>query len=135
MFANLALSCVRANELLKKYGSPLYVKRSRSFTKYDNSILLTLLLIIIRIFILLVLPMVILIYSRFFGQSNWVIHSNTAGDVYLALKVDFTLQQIVYSGSNLKREEMIQLLKWGVATLNLDSISQLDLCCHIYQKF
>ncbi|NET11628.1 MAG: decarboxylase, partial [Okeania sp. SIO1H6] len=59
---------------------------------------------------------------------------NTPGDIYLGLEAGFEPKQIVYSGSNLNQEEMQQVLIWGVRTLNLDSISQLELCCKIYQE-
>lgn len=29
---------------------------------------------------------------------------------------------------------MIQILQWGMKTLNLDSLSQLSLCCQIYNE-
>ena len=42
MFANLALSCDRANKFLKKYGSPLYVydrdRLQNTITQITNSI-------------------------------------------------------------------------------------------------
>ena len=69
-----------------------------------------------------------------FKDAHWGLHANTPGDIYLGLKAGFTPQQIVYSGSNLNREEMIQVLSWGVSTLNLDSLAQLKQCCDIYQS-
>ncbi|MGB5960824.1 MAG: decarboxylase [Coleofasciculaceae cyanobacterium] len=71
---------------------------------------------------------------RIFRAANWGLHANTPGDVYLGLQAGFAPQQIVYSGSNLNREEMEQVLVWGVSTLNLDSLAQLQLCCEVYQS-
>ena len=49
------------------------------------------------------------------------------------LQAGFKPHTIVYSGSNLNREQMGQVLDWGVTTLNLDSISQLILG-ELYQQ-
>jgi diaminopimelate decarboxylase len=70
---------------------------------------------------------------QIFHASGWGLHANTPGDIYLGLQAGFTPDQIVYSGSNLNRAEMEQLLNWGVTTLNLDSLSQLQLFCDVYQ--
>lgn len=64
---------------------------------------------------------------RKFRDKTWLIHANTPGDAFLALQAGFAGGDIVYSGSNLKREEMRQMLDWGVSTFNLDSVSQLRL--------
>jgi diaminopimelate decarboxylase len=64
-------------------------------------------------------------------SMGWGLHANTPGDIYLGLKAGFAPDAIVYSGSNLNRAEMQQVLAWGVSTLNLDSISQLELCCQV----
>ncbi|MEQ8469002.1 diaminopimelate decarboxylase family protein [Coleofasciculus sp. E1-EBD-02] len=71
---------------------------------------------------------------QIFQQEGWGLHANTPGDIYLGLTAGFTPDNIVYSGSNLNRAEMEQVLHWGITTLNLDSISQLDLCCQVYQS-
>ena len=71
---------------------------------------------------------------RVFRAAGWGLHANTPGDIYLGLQAGFEPQQIVYSGSNLNREEMEQVLTWGVVTLNLDSLSQLQLLCERYQS-
>lgn len=68
-----------------------------------------------------------------FKQSGWGLHANTPGDIYLGLQAGFAPAQIVYSGSNLSLEEMTQLFRWGVSVLNLDSLSQLQLCCDVYR--
>jgi diaminopimelate decarboxylase len=61
-----------------------------------------------------------------FRQHGWGLHANTPGDVVLGLRAGFAPEQIVYSGSNLNREEMQRMLDWRVGTLNLDSLSQLE---------
>ncbi len=70
---------------------------------------------------------------RIFKESGWGLHANTPGDIYLGLQAGFAPEAIVYSGSNLNRAEMAQLFEWGVSTLNLDSLSQLQLCCNLHQ--
>lgn len=67
-------------------------------------------------------------------DEGWGLHANTPGDIYLGLQAGFHPSKIVYSGSNLNRAEMEQVLRWGVTTLNLDSLAQLQLCCDVYQS-
>jgi diaminopimelate decarboxylase len=67
-----------------------------------------------------------------FRERGWGLHANTPGDIYLGLQAGFTPNQLVYSGSNLNREEMRQLLDWGIHIINLDSLSQLQLLCDLY---
>jgi diaminopimelate decarboxylase len=69
---------------------------------------------------------------RIFRDYGWGLHANTPGDVFLGLQAGFIPEQIVYSGSNLNRDEMLQVLEWGVCTFNLDSVSQLELFCEVY---
>jgi diaminopimelate decarboxylase len=120
-----------AQELLEIYGSPLYV--------YDGDILNQTIAHITNAFS----------YSqtkfhfasvtngniallKIFKNAGWGLHANTPGDIYLGLNAGFEPSEIVYSGSNLHREEMEQVLDWGVNTLNLDSISQLRLLCEVF---
>lgn len=70
---------------------------------------------------------------KIFRQQGWGLHANTPGDVVLGLQAGFMPEQIVYSGSNLNRDEMHQMLDWRVGTLNLDSLSQLELLCDVYK--
>jgi diaminopimelate decarboxylase len=52
------------------------------------------------------------------------IHANTWGDAVLAMRAGFAPSDIMYSGSNLGPEDMLNLFRHGVA-LNLNSLSQL----------
>ena len=69
-----------------------------------------------------------------FREEGWGLHANTPGDIYLARHAGFDPADIVYSGSNLNREEMAQVLSWGVRTLNLDSLAQLRLLVEVYAE-
>ncbi len=71
---------------------------------------------------------------RIVREAGWGLHANTPGDVFLGLQAGFSPHQIIYSGSNLNDVEMKQLRDWGIATLNLDSLSQLQLCCRTYKE-
>jgi diaminopimelate decarboxylase len=71
---------------------------------------------------------------RIFLNAGWGLHANTPGDIYLGLKAGFPPDKIVYSGSNLNRDEMSQVLEWGITTLNLDSICQLQQLCEVYSR-
>lgn len=129
----LTFSTQLAEELLTTYGSPLYV--------YVNDVLQQ---TIKRITKAITYPHThfhfasvtngnIALLQRF-HQAGWGLHANTPGDVYLGLQAGFTPHRIIYSGSNLNRREMEQVLEWGVTILNLDSLSQLQLCCDVYQE-
>ncbi|QYX31694.1 diaminopimelate decarboxylase family protein [Sphaerospermopsis torques-reginae] len=120
-----------AEELLNIYGSPLYV--------YDGDILNQTISHITNSFHY---PQTRFYFAsvtngniallKIFKNAGWGLHANTPGDIYLGLNAGFAPSEIVYSGSNLSREEMEQVLNWGVNTLNLDSISQLRLLCEIF---
>lgn len=69
---------------------------------------------------------------KIFRDQGWGLHANTPGDIYLGLQAGFEPCQIVYSGSNLSRADMEQVFRWGVTRLNLDSLSQISLCCEVY---
>ena len=113
-----------ARELLDEYGSPLYV--------YDGDVLRA---AIRRITGSIDYPGARFCFAsvtngnlallRIFRDQGWGLHANTPGDVYLGLRAGFKPEDIVYSGSNLNREEMKRLLEWKVGTLNLDSLAQL----------
>ncbi|MEA5549874.1 decarboxylase [Anabaena cylindrica UHCC 0172] len=126
---NLELKVAR--ELLQVYGSPLYV--------YNGDILRQ---TISHITKAINYPQTKFHFAsvtngniallKIFKAAGWGLHANTPGDIYLGLNAGFSPSDIVYSGSNLNREEMSQVLDWGVTTLNLDSISQLRLLCEVF---
>ncbi|MBN4004461.1 MAG: decarboxylase [Nostoc sp. LPT] len=122
-----------AQELLNNYGSPLYVYNgdrlcetieritkavSYPRTQFRFASVTNGNIALLKIF-------------RFFG---WGLHANTPGDIYLGLQAGFDPSEIVYSGSNLNCAEMLQVINWGVTTLNLDSLAQLQLCCKVLPK-
>ncbi|MDX2099413.1 MAG: decarboxylase [Leptolyngbyaceae cyanobacterium bins.59] len=121
-----------AQELLKIYGSPLYVYHADLLRQTIQHITQA-----------IPYPKTQFCFAsvtngnvsllRIFQSQGWGLHANTPGDIYLGLQAGFHPEQIVYSGSNLNREEMQQVLSWGVRTLNLDSIAQLQLCCEVWQ--
>ncbi|MDX2244757.1 MAG: decarboxylase [Leptolyngbyaceae cyanobacterium bins.302] len=131
MIPPFPLSPALAAELLSQYGSPLYV--------YDRDRLQATLHHITTAFSY---PHTHFHFAsvtngnlsllKIFQQHGWGLHANTPGDIYLGLQAGFHPRQIVYSGSNLNQTEMTQVLAWGIRTLNLDSISQLELLCKIF---
>jgi diaminopimelate decarboxylase len=131
--ARLPFCIELAQELLSTYGSPLYV--------YQANILEQTIKYITQAF---PYPRTKFHFAsvtngnisllQIFRTSGWGLHANTPGDIYLGLQAGFAPEQIVYSGSNLNSMEMEQVLNWGVTTLNLDSIAQLQLCCQVYRS-
>lgn len=119
-----------AEELLGTYGSPLYV--------YDSDILNQTIAHITKSF---KYPETRFYFAtvtngniallKVFKNANWGLHANTPGDIYLGLSAGFAPDSIIYSGTNLNREEIEQVLSWGVTTLNLDSLAQVQLLCEV----
>ncbi|HEX4948663.1 MAG TPA: decarboxylase [Blastocatellia bacterium] len=119
--------------LLHEYGSPLYV--------YDQATLIATMQRITQAvpyerkqFHFASVTNGNLALLEIFRQHGWGLHANTPGDVVLGRQAGFAPEQIVYSGSNLTREEMRQMLDWRIGTLNLDSLSQLEVLCEVYNS-
>jgi diaminopimelate decarboxylase len=122
-----------APELLDIYGSPLYVYDREIFRQTIRQITQAITYPGTQ-FCFATVTNGNISLLRIVQDAHWGLHANTPGDIYLGLKAGFTPQEIVYSGSNLNREEMIQVLNWGIPRLNLDSLAQLQLCCDVYQS-
>lgn len=122
-----------AEDLLKTYRSPLYVYHEPTLRHTIQQITQAISYAHAQFYFASVTNGNIALL-KIFRQENWGIHANTPGDIYLGLKAGFNPQQIIYSGSNLNREEMQQLIRWGIATINLDSISQLQQFCDVYKS-
>ena len=132
-FRELPFSQETARELLTIYGSPLYVYHGDRLRQTIAHITQAISYPHTQFqFASVTNGNVALL--QIFHASGWGLHANTPGDIYLGLKAGFTPNQIVYSGSNLNRAEMEQLFNWGVTTLNLDSLSQLQLFCDVYEE-
>ncbi|MEH1803296.1 MAG: decarboxylase [Nostoc sp.] len=122
-----------AQELLNNYGSPLYVyngdrlgetiKRITKAVSYPRTQFRFASVTNGNIALL-----------KIFRSFGWGLHANTPGDIYLGLQAGFDPSEVVYSGSNLNRTEMLQVLNWGVTTLNFDSLAQLQLCCEVLPR-
>ncbi|MEH2367493.1 diaminopimelate decarboxylase family protein [Nostoc sp.] len=122
-----------AQELLSTYGSPLYVYNGDRLRETIE-----------RISKAVSYPRTQFRFAsvtngniallKIFRSFGWGLHANTPGDIYLGLQAGFDPSEIVYSGSNLNQAEMIQVLNWGVTTLNFDSLAQLQLYCEVLPK-
>lgn len=122
-----------AEELLNNYGSPLYVYNGDRLRETIE-----------RITKAVSYPRTQFRFAsvtngniallKIFRSFGWGLHANTPGDIYLGLQAGFDPSEIVYSGSNLNQAEMIQVLNWGVTTLNFDSLAQLQLCCEVLPR-
>ena len=122
-----------ARELLLKYGSPLYVYESARLHQTIDKITQSIPYPHTQFHFASVTNGNVSL-MQIFHAGGWKLHANTPGDIYLGLKAGYSPQEIVYSGSNLNATEMRLLLTGGVRTLNLDSLSQLSLCCDIYEE-
>jgi diaminopimelate decarboxylase len=125
-------SVALAAELLQVYGSPLYV--------YDGDRLQETLRHITQAipyprtrFHFATVTNGNIALLQIVRDAGWGLHANTPGDIYLGLQAGFEPEAIVYSGSNLSRDDMAQVLVWAIATLNLDSLAQLEQLCESCQ--
>ena len=130
---NLPFSQSLAQELLTTYGSPLYVYQSDRLRQTIRHITQAVPYPNTRFHFASVTNGNISLL-QIFRDEGWGLHANTPGDIYLGLQAGFHPSQIVYSGSNLSRNDMEQVLQWGITRLNLDSLSQLHLCCETYSN-
>ena len=122
-----------AQDLLATYGSPLYVYQGASLRDTIEHITQAIPYPRTQFHFASVTNGSVALL-QIFQDLGWGLHANTPGDIYLGLYAGFAPSQIIYSGSNLNRAEMEQVLNWGVTTLNLDSLAQLKLCCEVYQS-
>jgi diaminopimelate decarboxylase len=120
-----------AQELLAVYGSPLYVYQLDRLLNTISHITSSILYPHTQFQFASVTNGNIALLQIFKNQG-WGIHANTPGDIHLALAAGFTPDRIVYSGSNLDRAEMRQVLTWGIDSINLDSLSQLETLVNVY---
>jgi diaminopimelate decarboxylase len=126
------LSSALAQDLLQHYGSPLYVYEGDRLRHTIQHITQAIAYPQTQ-FCFASVTNGNLALLRIFRVAGWGLHANTPGDIYLGLEAGFEPHQIVYSGSNLNRAEMAQLFNWGISTLNLDSLAQLQDCGEVYQ--
>ncbi|MBD1858912.1 MULTISPECIES: diaminopimelate decarboxylase family protein [Leptolyngbya] len=121
-----------AQELLETYGSPLYVYQAERLETTIAEITQAIPYPKTKFHFASVTNGNLALLKRFL-KAGWGLHANTPGDVYLGLHAGFAPHQIVYSGSNLSREDFEQIFDWGVRRINLDSVSQVQHCCEIAQ--
>jgi diaminopimelate decarboxylase len=128
---SVPFSIEMATALLNTYGSPLYVYQQDQLLATINHITKSIPYPHTQFHFASVTNGNIALL-QIFQEQGWGIHANTPGDIYLGLQAGFTPDRIVYSGSNLSRPEMRQVLAGGIHTINLDSLSQLQLLCDLY---
>ncbi len=119
-----------AEQLLDEWGSPLYVYQAQTLDATAGQIEQAVNFPRTRLYFASVTNGNLALLRRFRGRG-WGLHGNTPGDCYLAQAAGFLPEELVYSGSNLNREEMGRVLT-GAATLNLDSLDQVRMACEVY---
>ncbi|MFN7946729.1 MAG: decarboxylase [Blastocatellia bacterium] len=124
------ISTELAAQLIAEYGSPLYVYEADRLRRTIAQITGAVPYQRTRFFFASVVNGNVALL-RIFRECGWGLHASTPGDVFLGLHAGFAPEQIVYSGSNLGRAEMAEMLERRIGTLNLDSLSQLELLCAV----
>lgn len=115
-------------ELLSAYGSPLYVYQGDRLRQTLDRIARSIDYPQVQFHFASVTNGNIALL-QLIQQADWGLHANTPGDVFLGLKAGFTSDRIVYTGSNLSRVDIQQLLDWNINRFNFDSLSQLQDFC------
>jgi diaminopimelate decarboxylase len=122
-----------AQELLTIYGSPLYLYDGERLRQTIEHIARSMSYPHTKLHFASVTNGNIALL-KIFKSAGWGLHANSPGDIYLGLQAGFAPSDIVYSGSNLDRSEMKQVLDWGIEMLNLDSLSQLQMVGEVYSE-
>lgn len=119
---------VMAQRLLSTYGSPLYVYQADRLCQTLEHITRSIDYPHVQFHFATVTNGNIALL-QLIEQAGWGLHANTPGDVFLGLKAGFSGDRIVYTGSNLNRVDIQQLIDWKIDRFNFDSLSQLrDFC-------
>lgn len=117
-----------AQRLLSTYGSPLYVYQADRLRQTIEHITRSIDYPHVQFHFATVTNGNIALL-QLIQQAGWGLHANTPGDVFLGLKAGFTCDRIVYTGSNLSRADIQQLIEWKIDRFNFDSLSQLQDFC------
>jgi diaminopimelate decarboxylase len=117
-----------ANRLLSTYGSPLYVYQADRLHQTLEHITRSIDYPHVQFHFATVTNGNIALL-QLIQRAGWGLHANTPGDVFLGLKAGFTGDRIVYTGSNLNRADIQQLIEWKIDRFNFDSLSQLQDFC------
>lgn len=117
-----------AKQLLSTYGSPLYVYQAEILHQTLDRIARSIDYPHVQFHFATVTNGNIALL-QLIERAGWGLHANTPGDVFLGLKAGFTGDRIVYTGSNLNRADIQQLIDWKIDRFNFDSLSQLQDFC------
>ncbi len=107
--ARCPLPIALAQDLLATYGSPLYVYQGASLRDTIEHITQAIPYPRTQFHFASVTNGNVALL-QIFQDQGWGLHANTPGDIYLGLCAGFAPSQIIYSGSNLNRAEMEQVL-------------------------
>jgi diaminopimelate decarboxylase len=112
------------NDIISNYNTPIYVYNTDKIVETLTAIKNTVVYRPFKIYYAAVTNSNLDVLNTF-KNLGVGLHANTIGDIYFAFKAGFTPEDIIYSGSNLSKEEMQFLVNKKIA-INVSSLSQLE---------
>ena len=122
--AALLIGGVPATFLAEQYATPLYVYDSNAIRAAFRRISRAVPYAPLKVHYACVTNANLAIMQLILSLGGGI-HANTWGDAVMAFRAGFVPQDVVYSGSNIGKEDMLNLFVHGVAA-NLNSLSQLQ---------
>jgi diaminopimelate decarboxylase len=120
---DLLIGGLPSGSLAKRYGTPLYAYDAAAIRDAFLRIRGSVPYVPLRVHYACVTNSNIAIMKTIRALGGGI-HANTWGDVVVALRAGFSADEIIYSGSNLGKEDFDNLLTQGIG-VNLNSLSQL----------
>jgi len=121
--SEFSIGGVPTAHLAERFGTPLYVYDAEAIRQAFRRIRLAVPYDPLKVHYACVTNSNLAILRIISGLGGGI-HANTWGDAVVAMRAGFAPSDIMYTGSNLGREDMDNLFRHGVA-VNLNSLSQL----------
>lgn len=123
---------LKATELADRYGTPLYVYEENEVKKNLRTIIEAIEYNPKRLHYALFSNNNIELL-KLIRKAGASITTTSPGDVFIATKAGFLPKEIIFSGTNLNKEDFLFIKEKGIQ-INIDSLGQLEEYCKLYPK-